>query len=105
MAMPGLRGHLLELLARKDLPGETVAPVADVVSIDARFNASVAEKKRAGDHVDVFGLAETYETWLEACEADIKRFESSRDERVLSEALRGARDALRRSVTELGGTF
>lgn len=100
-----LRDQLLELLARSALRSETLALAADVVSIDARFNANVAEKKRAGDDVDVLRLAEMYENWLEACAADVQRFKSSRDERLLSETLRGARDALRRSVTELGGAF
>jgi hypothetical protein len=105
MPKPGLRDHLLRLLARKDLRSETVALVADVVSVDARFNASVAEKKRSNEDVDIFGLAGTYEAWLEACEHEVSRFESSMDERALAEALQAARDALRREVIELGASF
>lgn len=101
----GLREHLLKVLTRKDLRSETVALIADVISIDARFNASVAEKKRRDEELDIFGLAETYESWLEACVQALNRFESSMDEEILASALLAARDSLRQKVIDLRGTL
>lgn len=99
------RDNLLRVLSRKDLSSETIALVAEVVAIDARFNAAIAEKKRTDEDVDILGLAEIYESWIDGCVRDMGRFESIADENVFVSALLTARNALRRQVVILGGSL
>jgi hypothetical protein len=98
-----LRDRLLQILQRKQLCLETIALAAEVIAIDARFNAAVAEKKRREKDIDIFALSGWYEAQLDTCVAELERFESTGDEQGLVTALFAARKSLRQRVTDLGG--
>lgn len=98
------RHRLLRILERKQLRSETIALAAEVIAIDARFNATVAEKKRRDEDIDIFALSKWYEDQLDKCSAQLGRFESTDDEQSLANALLTVRNSLRQSVTDLGGS-
>jgi hypothetical protein len=98
------RDRLLKIVQRKQLRLETIALAAEVIAIDARFNATVAEKKRRGEDIDIFALSGWYEAQLDTCVAELGRCESTDDEQGLANALLAARNSLRQRVTDLGGS-
>ena len=86
---------LVDLLADRSLGLQLVASVADLISVDARFNLWIASegKRDLGDE-EMLEVIDEYEDARTKCCTSIEEFKVGRDEEPLEAMLREITEAL-----------